>query len=232
MDISTGILECWISSKSGLIGCCYLFSWKNHDWVRSGVKTTDWPKVKSFKCLIFLPKSWLFIIGIISEKNLNWSIVVIFHILSRYRRISRFTIGISSLFMKWWNLPIWIFCGQKKHFFSKWSQNEMTTSMLVTDVGDEMFWWQFKDVGDSLSHFGHQNLLSYSIKSPTSQCHQYYCSRLAFAIDCSSDTCIAHTNLFTVWSSMGYKMRMRYFHFVKFNIKFSDRSKLDFHLIW
>ena len=122
LDISTGTLEWWISSKSGLIGCCYLFSWKNHDWVRSGVKTTDWPKVKSFKCLIFLPKSWLFIIGIISEKNLNWSIVVIFHILSRYRRISRFTIGISSLFMKWWNLPIWIFCGQKG-LFSKCFQN-------------------------------------------------------------------------------------------------------------
>ena len=37
------------------------------------------------------------------------------------------------------------------------------TSMLVTDVGNEMCWWQFEDVGDGFGHFGHQNPLSLNI---------------------------------------------------------------------
>ena len=31
------------------------------------------------------------------------------------------------------------------------------TSMLVMDVGDEICWWQLKDVGDGFGHFDHQN---------------------------------------------------------------------------
>ena len=37
------------------------------------------------------------------------------------------------------------------------------TSMLVTDVGDEMFWIQFEDVSDGFSFFGHQRPLSLNI---------------------------------------------------------------------
>ena len=29
-------------------------------------------------------------------------------------------------------------------------------SILLTDVGDEMCWWQLKDVGDDSGHFGDQ----------------------------------------------------------------------------
>ena len=32
-----------------------------------------------------------------------------------------------------------------------------STSMLVTDVGDEMCWSKFQDVGDDFGHFGHQH---------------------------------------------------------------------------
>ena len=37
------------------------------------------------------------------------------------------------------------------------------TSMMVTDVGDEMCWWHLKDVVDSFGHFGHQHLRSFYI---------------------------------------------------------------------
>ena len=37
------------------------------------------------------------------------------------------------------------------------------TSLLVTDVGDEMGWWQLHDVGDSFSHFGYRHQLSFYI---------------------------------------------------------------------
>ena len=33
-------------------------------------------------------------------------------------------------------------------------------SMLVTDVGDEMCWWQLWGVSDGFGHFGHQHLLT------------------------------------------------------------------------
>ena len=59
------------------------------------------------------------------------------------------------------------------------------TSMLVTDVGDEMCWWQLYDVGDNFGHFGNQNLLSFYIsvghqhsndfKSSSSRCHRHHC---------------------------------------------------------
>ena len=32
--------------------------------------------------------------------------------------------------------------------------------MLVTDIGDEMYWRQFWDVGDGFGRFGHQRPLS------------------------------------------------------------------------
>ena len=44
-----------------------------------------------------------------------------------------------------------------------WHQNSRVTSMLLTDIGDEMCWWQFKDVGDGFGHFGHQHPLSLNI---------------------------------------------------------------------
>jgi len=73
--------------------------------------------------------------------------------------------------------------------------------MLVTDVGDEMCWWQLWDVGDGFDRFCHQHTLSFckasgtnipkmspiskfchfhekiatKIKSPTSTCHQHLC---------------------------------------------------------
>ena len=63
--------------------------------------------------------------------------------------------------------------------------------MLVMDVGDEVCWWQFKNVGDGFGHFGHQHPLSLNINvrrqhpkdvtkililSPTFlNCHQHDC---------------------------------------------------------
>ena len=41
--------------------------------------------------------------------------------------------------------------------------DDKATSMLVTDVWDEICWWQLLDVGDSFDHFGHQNQLSFYI---------------------------------------------------------------------
>ena len=35
------------------------------------------------------------------------------------------------------------------------------TSMLVTDVGDEMCWRQLLDVGDGFGYFDHQHQLSF-----------------------------------------------------------------------
>ena len=59
--------------------------------------------------------------------------------------------------------------------------------MLVTDVGDEMCWWQLWDIGDGFDRFCHQHPLSFNIsvghqhpkifnkiKSPV--CHQHLCS--------------------------------------------------------
>ena len=39
--------------------------------------------------------------------------------------------------------------------------------MLATDIGDEMCWWQFEDVGDGFGHFGHQDplLLNISVRN-------------------------------------------------------------------
>ena len=76
-----------------------------------------------------------------------------------------------------WKSPWWI----------RWAL-WMVTSMLVTDVGDEMCWWKAYGVGDGFRHFGHYNPLSFyvdighkhlkdvtkiEILSPTSKiCHQ------------------------------------------------------------
>ena len=50
-------------------------------------------------------------------------------------------------------------------FFIKTRYEMLTqaTSMLMTDVGDEMCWWQLWDVGDGFGHFCHQHPLSFSI---------------------------------------------------------------------
>ena len=40
---------------------------------------------------------------------------------------------------------------------------DLVTSMLVTDIGDQMSRWQVQDVGDSFGQFGHQNPLSFYI---------------------------------------------------------------------
>ena len=37
------------------------------------------------------------------------------------------------------------------------------TSMLVTDVGDEMCWRKLWDVGDGFGHFGHQHPPDFNI---------------------------------------------------------------------
>ena len=68
-----------------------------------------------------------------------------------------------------------------------------TTSMLVTNVGDQMCWRQLWDVGDSFDRLCHQHPLSFKttighqhskdvtnikIPSPTlKNCHQHLCSR-------------------------------------------------------
>ena len=53
------------------------------------------------------------------------------------------------------------------------------TSMLVTDDGDEMCWWQFENVGNGFGHFSHQHSkIVTSSKSPTWQCRQHDCSPL------------------------------------------------------
>jgi len=86
---------------------------------------------------------------------------------------------------------------------------EMATSMLVTDVGDEMCWWQFEDVGYGFGHFDNQHPQSLNISvghrhpkdvtncksmspnilklSPTvSQCHQHDCSPMRWPKKSSS----------------------------------------------
>ena len=42
----------------------------------------------------------------------------------------------------------------------------LVTSILVTDLGDEIIrcWWQLYDVGDSFGHFGHQHSISFYTK--------------------------------------------------------------------
>ena len=40
---------------------------------------------------------------------------------------------------------------------------QAVTSMLVTDVGEEICWWQLWDVGDNFGHFGRQHPLSFYI---------------------------------------------------------------------
>ena len=50
---------------------------------------------------------------------------------------------------------------------------QKATSMLMTDVGDEMCCWQLKDVFD---HFGHQHPLSFYIS--IERCHQHPCQPL------------------------------------------------------
>ena len=47
---------------------------------------------------------------------------------------------------------------------------EVSTSMSVTDVGDETCWQQFGDVGDSFHRFRHQHPLSFN----TSVDHQHH----------------------------------------------------------
>ena len=52
----------------------------------------------------------------------------------------------------------------------------VVTSMLVTDVGDEICcWWQLWNVSDSLSHFDHQHQLSSYIHKfrASCWCHQH-----------------------------------------------------------
>ena len=55
------------------------------------------------------------------------------------------------------------------------SQSAMSaTSMLMMDVGDEMCWWHFWDVGDGFGRFCHQHPLQHYNRAPTSEiCHQY-----------------------------------------------------------
>ena len=48
--------------------------------------------------------------------------------------------------------------------FTLWTERILrlylsATSMLVTDVEEEMCWWQLKDVGDGLGYFGHEHHL-------------------------------------------------------------------------
>ena len=48
--------------------------------------------------------------------------------------------------------------------FFHFSLTQVTaTSMLVTDVGNEMCWWQLWDVGDAFDRFRHQHPLSFNI---------------------------------------------------------------------
>ena len=45
----------------------------------------------------------------------------------------------------------------------------MLTSVLVTDVGDEMCWWRLYDVGDGFSNFDYQHSLSFYINNGDQQ---------------------------------------------------------------
>ena len=61
---------------------------------------------------------------------------------------------------------------------------ESATSMLATDVGDEIYvaitlrcWWRFWPILSPISKFCHQHpKIVTNIKSPTSTCHQHLCS--------------------------------------------------------
>ena len=43
------------------------------------------------------------------------------------------------------------------HLLNLDHRRKFLTSMLVTDIGDKMCWWQVWDVVDGASHFGHQH---------------------------------------------------------------------------
>ena len=69
-----------------------------------------------------------------------------------------------------------------------------TRSILVTDVADEMCWWQLWDVGDGFGgHFGHTtsaifldqhsiDVIKIEIESPTFTYHQHLCSHIYVVI--------------------------------------------------
>ena len=77
--------------------------------------------------------------------------------------------------------------------FERWFKVQWVTSMLVTDVGDQMCRWQVWAVGDGINTlrksptlrkksqtkwFFHQHFKSVTIiKSPTYRCHLYHCHR-------------------------------------------------------
>jgi len=57
----------------------------------------------------------------------------------------------------------------------------LATSMLVMDVGHEICWLQFRDVGDgfvntSVGHQHSKDVTNIEILSPTSTCRQHLCS--------------------------------------------------------
>ena len=81
------------------------------------------------------------------------------------------------------------------------------TLMFVTDVGDEMCWWQLLDFGDGFGHFGHQYQLSFYI----SVGHQHH--------DVSNKTV-------TVWKSLLF----RFSWLIKYTIYVLLRSTVGYQI--
>ena len=88
----------------------------------------------------------------------------------------------------------------KFYCLNLYTKVKKVTSMLVTDVGNELCWWQLSDIGDGFAHFGslyfyisigHQNVKDVTyikIHSPTStnrhqHCHQHYCRHKKYPTD-------------------------------------------------
>ena len=72
------------------------------------------------------------------------------NMMERQMKNSHLFIGIP---LSWNSIIFGSYCGR----------SERVTSMLVTDVGDEKWWWKLLDVGDGFGHFGHQHPLSFYI---------------------------------------------------------------------
>ena len=119
-------------------------------------------------------------------------------------------------------------------------------SMLVTDVGDEMCWWQLWGVSDGFGHFGRQHLLtlapgsnikkmslksvSVTNKQKSHQLHQHLCHWLfRYQQHKLSPTSVA--NIDVTVNGLNYLWEMLVF-IVVIRTKFLASRKMTFIMKW
>ena len=60
-------------------------------------------------------------------------------------------------------------------YVTRWVKINSVTSMLVTDVGDQMCWWQDSNVGDKSRHQYRELGINIKYQSPTSHSGVLWC---------------------------------------------------------